>query len=254
VKNAEVVNILIVESEKEQMQFLENALQQSGLNVFIVAAVDDIDFLTEVKKIKDLDIIVIDLRIFKKTRNKFDFSSPLIYTVVSGQEEEFEIDENVIGILDKPFKEKEIIKILKRFIKIKEYFFDQFNSKIFSYQKAFTEKKDRFVVRKGKENTVVRADEIAYIYNENRLTFIVDTSGNKFFLDQPLVKIQRFLDPSSFFRVSRKYLVNINSIKKFRSYDKSKIHLIIDPEPSESVVVSSSSVAEFRKWIGEESI
>jgi DNA-binding LytR/AlgR family response regulator len=71
-------------------------------------------------------------------------------------------------------------------------------------------------------------------------------------LEEPLFRMRRFFDASVFFRVSRKYLVNINSIKKFRTYDKTKIHLLIDPAPSESVIVSSSTVAAFRKWIGEE--
>jgi DNA-binding LytR/AlgR family response regulator len=66
------------------------------------------------------------------------------------------------------------------------------------------------------------------------------------------MRMQRFFDPSVFFRVPRKYLVNINSIKKFRTYDKTKIHLIVDPEPSGLVIVSSSTAAAFRKWIGEE--
>jgi DNA-binding LytR/AlgR family response regulator len=52
--------------------------------------------------------------------------------------------------------------------------------------------------------------------------------------------------------VPRKYLVNINSIKKIRTYDKTKIHLNSDPELSELMIMSSSTAAAFRKWIGEE--
>jgi len=251
-KNAVTTSVLIVEGDKDQRLLLESSLLKSNLDISVIASVEDADYAFPLSSTVSPDIIIVDVTQAQKAVVRFGSGLPTLYVVPGHYEAEIDVEENVIGILEKPLEERDIIKVMKRYLKIKQHLFEQFNARIFYYRNSLSEPKDRFVVHKGKENTIIKTEDIAYLYNENRLTFLVDVRGNKFFIDHPLIKIQTFLDPRRFFRVSRKYLINISAIKKFRSFEKAKIQLTIDPEPTEPIIVSSSLAADFRRWIGEE--
>lgn len=58
------------------------------------------------------------------------------------------------------------------------------------------------------------------------------------------------LNPLSFFRANRQYIININYIKRFRTVEKVKVQVTMDLMIGEhSVVISQESAAAFRKWI-----
>jgi DNA-binding LytR/AlgR family response regulator len=59
------------------------------------------------------------------------------------------------------------------------------------------------------------------------------------------------LDPSQFYRVNRKYLINLSAIKKIKSYPKSKLQLEVEPAVSEDIIISQEAVAAFKEWMGQ---
>jgi two-component system LytT family response regulator len=50
--------------------------------------------------------------------------------------------------------------------------------------------------------------------------------------------------------VNRKYLVQLNAIKKIKSYSKSKLQLELEPAVSEDIVISQENVSAFKEWMG----
>lgn len=58
------------------------------------------------------------------------------------------------------------------------------------------------------------------------------------------------LDPAAFFRVNRKYLVNINHIDRIRALTKGKLSLSLRREAGEEIVVAQEKVAAFKAWMG----
>ena len=78
---------------------------------------------------------------------------------------------------------------------------------------------------------------------------MVDNSSNKYILDQSLADLESQLDPAQFYRVNRKYLLHINSIKKIKSYPKSKIQLEIVPAVHEEIIISQENVSAFKSWM-----
>ncbi|HEY2722647.1 MAG TPA: LytTR family transcriptional regulator DNA-binding domain-containing protein, partial [Chitinophagaceae bacterium] len=238
------MKIVVIENDDFHLNFFETVFKRSRFDISIVALLTNAVLLKDVLRTTlEIDLIFFgrleDIDIFSQLVLENNLTCPVIYSQ-GNEKADFHSNINMIGLLLKPLKEENILKEIKKYIKIREYFFNQFGSVLASYQKNTEGKRARFIVRKGQESSIVKTEDIAYFYNENRLTYIVDCKSNKFFLDEPLVKIQELLDPGTFFRVSRKYLININSIKRFRTVDKNKIQLVVDPEPSEAVLVSSS--------------
>ena len=80
---------------------------------------------------------------------------------------------------------------------------------------------------------------------------MIDNKGQKFILDQSLAEIEKQLDPSQFYRVNRKYLMNLSAIKKIKTYPKSKLQLEADPPVNEEIIISQENVSAFKEWMGQ---
>ncbi|HMH23287.1 MAG TPA: LytTR family DNA-binding domain-containing protein [Puia sp.] len=115
-----------------------------------------------------------------------------------------------------------------------------------------SEKSDcrRIIVRKGKEYFVFKQESIAYIYLENKLCFLVEKAkGLKYILSRPLRDIEMSLDSANFYRINKKYLVNIDSVEKFRVCGKGRMEIILAPDPGEKIIISQLNAQGFKKWI-----
>ena len=107
----------------------------------------------------------------------------------------------------------------------------------------------RILVKKGIEFISIKTEDIAYFYTQHKIVFLVDNSGNRFIIDKSLSILEEELNKETFFRVNRKYLVNINAIGKFKPLTKGRILLEIKHAPQEEIAVSQENAPSFRKWI-----
>ena len=122
----------------------------------------------------------------------------------------------------------------------------------FNYQQLLTqqgEHKKRFLVKRGTDYISIKTTDISYFYAAQKLVCLVDNNAQKFILDQSLADLEKQLDPSQFYRVNRKYFVNLNAIKRIKTYAKSKLQLEIQPTPSEEIIISQENAAAFKAWM-----
>src|SRR5690606_3749712 len=106
--------------------------------------------------------------------------------------------------------------------------------------------------KKGNEYIPLRVEDIAFFFTENKVVFAVDQFGKKFQADKNLGDFESEMDASTFFRANRQYLVNINYIKGFKSYEKVKILLdLAIPATAHQIIISQETAPLFRKWINE---
>ncbi|WP_158644021.1 LytR/AlgR family response regulator transcription factor [Pseudobacter ginsenosidimutans] len=107
-----------------------------------------------------------------------------------------------------------------------------------------------FIKIKKHENIPLLLEEIVYLQAENKIVHATDRNGYRYMLDKPLSIMETELNPLSFFRANRQYIININYIKRFRTVEKVKVQVTMDLMIGEhSVVISQESAAAFRKWI-----
>src|SRR4030095_16940427 len=111
--------------------------------------------------------------------------------------------------------------------------------------------KKRFLVKRGSDYVSVKTDDIAYFHAAHKLVCLVDNKGQKFILDQSLADIEKAVSPTQFYRINRKYLVNMNAIKKIKAFPKSKLLLEIDPPVAEEIIISQENVTAFKEWMGQ---
>lgn len=108
----------------------------------------------------------------------------------------------------------------------------------------------RVVAKKGREFLVFRIEDIAYFYIENGVSYLIERKSDyKYIADKPLKDIESAINSSSFFRVTKKYLVHINAVVKFRPVKGGKLELILSPDPREPIIVSQLKVPLFKRWL-----
>lgn len=71
----------------------------------------------------------------------------------------------------------------------------------------------RFLVRSGADYVVIGESRVLYFGTEGSLTRLVADSGH-YWMDPSLNDLERRLDPSRFFRISRAALINLNAVTK----------------------------------------
>lgn len=109
--------------------------------------------------------------------------------------------------------------------------------------------KSRFLVRFGEKIQSVPIEEIAYFFSEERVTFLQTQSGKKYVIDSTLEQVEAQVDPSSFFRLNRKYLSHVEAIEEVLTYSNSRLKLKLRNCPDTDILISREKVGEFKDWL-----
>jgi DNA-binding LytR/AlgR family response regulator len=111
----------------------------------------------------------------------------------------------------------------------------------------------RIVVRSNDEYRVVQTGQIIYLKIDNRTVTLHDAHNKIHHLRvDGLNDIEPLLDRRVFFRANRQFIVNVNFIKKFRVFAKSKMILNLDSCPDPEIIISQKNSANFKSWISQE--
>ena len=109
--------------------------------------------------------------------------------------------------------------------------------------------KKRFSVKVGQHLKLINIEDIECIYSENKGTYVFTNEGRNYLLDVNLDHLEDELEPHVFFRVSRKYYVNINAIKDMVSYTNSRLEIKLNHYNEQQVIVARERVKEFKNWL-----
>jgi DNA-binding LytR/AlgR family response regulator len=156
---------------------------------------------------------------------------------------------NAIDYLRKPIEKNEIIRVLDKYETLRKHFLLTVINPSKSPDYKSLSAKDRLVVKKGTNYYVIKTDDIAFIYTESRVVFLIDKTGERYILEKNLSELELDLPGRQFFRVNRKFIVSIDAIKSFKPSFKGKIALELMHLSKAEVSISQENAAQFRKWI-----
>ncbi|GGW40489.1 LytR/AlgR family response regulator transcription factor [Arenibacter certesii] len=109
--------------------------------------------------------------------------------------------------------------------------------------------KKRFTVNVGQHLKIINAEVIECFYSENKGTYAATTDGRNYLLDVTLDNLEKDLEPEIFFRVSRKFYININHIKDIVSYTNSRLQIKLNRYNEQEIIVSRERVKYFKLWL-----
>ena len=111
------------------------------------------------------------------------------------------------------------------------------------------EYKKRFSVKVGQHLKLINIDDIECIYSENKGTYVFTNEGRNYLLDQTLDQLENELEPHTFFRVSRKFYVNVKAIKDMVSYTNSRLQIKLNRFNEQEIIVARERVKDFKNWL-----
>ncbi|WP_272022702.1 LytR/AlgR family response regulator transcription factor [Olleya namhaensis] len=109
--------------------------------------------------------------------------------------------------------------------------------------------KKRFSVKVGQHLKLVNIDDVECFYSENKGTYLYTTEGRNYLLDTTLEALENELEPDTFFRINRKFFININAIKDIISYTNSRLQIKLNNYNEDEVIVARERVKDFKEWL-----
>lgn len=109
--------------------------------------------------------------------------------------------------------------------------------------------KSRFLVKSGEMLVPVAIEDIAYFCAYDKWTYLVHKSGKRYLIDEKLKTLEEQIDPFLFFRLNRRFFVNVEAIRSLGPHLKGQVTVRITPEAKEKIVVSRKKTSLLKMWI-----
>ncbi|MDP4262714.1 MAG: LytTR family DNA-binding domain-containing protein [Bacteroidota bacterium] len=250
------MKVIIIEDEKPAAEKLLKAIQKADSSIEVPALLNSVNASVEWLQQNPMpDLLFMDIELSDglsfKIFEKINITTPVIFCTAFDEYWQEAFEHNSIDYLLKPVKQDKLETALNKYAKLKQHFSSGFQQLLqWQQQSAGNGYKKRFLVKRGTDYISVRVEDIAYFYAAHKLVCMVDKKKQKFILDQSLTDIEKQLDPAQFYRVNRKYLVQLTAIKKIKTYPKSKLQLELEPVVSEDIIISQENVSAFKEWMG----
>ena len=120
------------------------------------------------------------------------------------------------------------------------------------FAEMFASKKnyrDRFLVKVGDKIILVKVENIAFFYSENKTTFLVTDENREYIVDESLDAIEGKLDPKHFFRIGRSSIVSLEQIQVVSKHFGSRLKVQLHSSRRDDLFVSRARTAEFLEWL-----
>jgi len=255
------MNVLIVEDESLARERLCELIHQYDSKINIVDQFDSIEETVHaIEHDLNVDLAFFDIQLSDglsfEIFNKTKFDKPVIFTTAYDNYAVNAFKVNSVDYLLKPINFEELSKAIGKFNSNRPRYeagpvaHQNLEQLIKDLQKPF---KKRFIVKFGDQLQFKAADEIAYLYAEGKTVYIVSNTNNrKYIIDHTLEELEhKLLNPDEFFRINRKFIININAIENIRNYSNSRLKVFVQPPPDLDMIVSREKVNEFKSWIDQ---
>jgi DNA-binding LytR/AlgR family response regulator len=247
---------VIIEDETPVAASLVAALKETAPDLQIEAVLQSVtDSVHYLKVNPNVDIIFSDVQLNDGLSfsifNQVALNAPIIFITGYDKFMMNAFEYNSIDYLLKPFCKDDLQKALDKYKRLEQHF--AYNTSLLSnfLQQFAPQKKNRLIVKKGLEHISLPVEDIALFFTENKIVYVLDKNGRKYLADKNLSDLEVDLDKRLFFRVNRQYLVNINYIRCFKTYERVKLQVELTlSDVNCFIVVSQETAPYFRRWIG----
>lgn len=247
-------NVLIAEDEKpssDNLVAMLNDIDKAFRVLAIVETIEDAAFWLSSNPKPSLIFMDIQLKdglsfsIFQEVQ----ISTPVIFTTGFDHYLIDAFEHNGIEYLLKPLNKTRLVRALEKFKNLQHHFIADYS--FFSSQLKYTRepKRNRIAVKRGTELRSIKHEDVAYFFTENKIVFLVTRENEKYLVNKRLRDLNEELDNTIFFRVNRKFIVNIDHVKKVRQLDHSQLQVELFLPLNEPIVISQENAADFKHWL-----
>ena len=251
------MNILIIEDEKPAARLLQRKVEKLGLHVnTMLHSVEEA--FTWFHNNQHPDLIFLDIQLSDglsfEIFEQIDIKSAVIFTTAYDEYALRAFKLNSIDYLLKPIDEEElevaISKFKNQFQKHTISSLDFEAIKRMLVNPVEKEYKKRFSVKIGHQLKVIPIEEVECFYSENKGTYLHTLDNRDYLLDSTLEILENEINPKDFFRINRKFIIPLKSIKEIQVYTNSRLKIVLPSYKDDEVIVARERVSDFKEWIG----
>ena len=251
------MKIIIIEDEKPAARLLQRKIEKLGFTVNqMLHSVEEA--IVWFKTNQHPDLIFLDIQLSDglsfEIFEQVDIQSAVIFTTAYDEYALRAFKLNSIDYLLKPIDDDDLETAINKFKinqpkqQLQHLDFEQIKQMLINPSE--NKYKTRYTVKIGQHLKIITTDDIECFYSENKGTYIHTTDNRDYLIDAILEVVESDLNPKEYFRVSRKFLIPLKSIKEIQIYSNSRLKVILQTFNADEIIVSREKVQLFKNLLG----
>lgn len=250
-----MTRILIIEDEARAARELASMLTAIDPDTEILTILDSVELSVQwLNSNHHPDLIFSDIQLADglcfDIYNKVQVQSPVIFCTAFDEYLMNAFDMHTVSYLLKPITKQKLEKALDKFYAIKSVFNKQqdigFNTLLEQLRNQY---KTALLVHEKDKIIPLQVKDIAFIYLDKSLLSVTTSGNKKYYLSSSLDELEKSLDPSSFYRANRQFLINRTSVANAERFFARKLVVRLTVQTPETVVISKAKASEFLQWL-----
>ena len=252
------MQVLIIEDEQLASDKLQMLLHEVADHIEVHDVLESVSQAVAWLQANEADLIFMDIHLSDdlsfKIFDQVDLNTPIIFTTAYDEYAIKAFDQNSLAYLMKPISREALKKAIDKYERLNQPQLN-LNDSLKNLLKQYTQaevpvpKKKRIMVSYGGKMMTIPLERAALFYAQDRAVYLATEEGKRYVVDETLEKIETWVDESQFFRVNRKYLININAVKEAIHYSARKLKLNLAIETPDLVLVPTEKITRFKTWL-----
>lgn len=247
------MKVLIIEDEAAAYTNIKNLLSKADSQIEIVDHFDTVvDTVTWLRSNPRLDLIFMDIQLADGSSfNIFDcvtVEAPIIFTTAYDQYAVKAFEVNSIDYLLKPITAEAVQKALDKYKRLNPTSIQQ-NIKQIDEMIWNKEYIKRVLIPFKDKLLPIKAETIGYFYNTNGESSVITRDGQSYRIGKSLDSLMVKLDPASFFRVNRQFILSKEVIESITIWFDNRLKVHVSLPTDEPIFVAKNRAAEFKEWL-----
>jgi DNA-binding LytR/AlgR family response regulator len=251
------MKVLIIEDEAPASRQLQRLINTFDASIEVLDVIDSVEGAVKwLRTFKHPDLLFLDIQladgvsfdIFMQT----EVTAPVIFTTAYDQYTLKAFKLNSVDYLLKPIEPEEFNLAMHKYLKYFQHPQNYDRGAIERLLQAMRKPdfKERLLIKTGQTLTYIQVSEVAYFIAEQGVIMAITRDGKKHLVDQTLEQLENMLDPKCFFRISRKLLIHIESIKKIHPHFNGRLKLeLLQAQHLDESYVSRERAPDFKAWL-----
>ncbi len=250
------MKILIIEDEKHNASRLQRLLANISAEFVVVGVLETVkESINWLKKENAPDVILMDIRLSDGLSfdifDKVDVISPVIFTTSYDEYAVRAFKVNSIDYLLKPIEKEELEAALEKVVieRRKSLPGLELEQLLHLFREKSPVFRKRFLLPGFNGYKTISVGEIEYIYTEQKVTYLVTHNGNIEMLGQTMDELEDELDPDTFFRANRQFIIHIDSVSMIKNDINGKQKVVLKYDHVIEIIVSREKAPLLKKWL-----
>jgi DNA-binding LytR/AlgR family response regulator len=247
------MRVLIAEDEELALERIEAMLLSLDNAIEIVAKIDSKQTLKDIL-LGDtpLDLLILDIELADgRSIDLFDEINIQVPAVFTTAYDQFALDafqHLSLGYLLKPVSAQALKGTLDKYHRLMANKINVEEGS--SQQNEMGLYKTKLLLKIGTKYIYRDVSDALYFFADDKDIYMVSRQDNrKYPIDTTLEKLEKSLDPAFFFRISRKFIVHIETINELRGLSNIQLEIRSDRPLLHKLLVSRSKVKTFKNWL-----